>query len=112
MVDTTDVNSNWVVISPGYSRLELFHNAGTKEIVRMESLKAGGGQIEWEMPPGGQEIYVVSGSLSLSNTKEPLSEGSWVRHPASTAGQTITVSTSTGARFYLKSGHLTITAIS
>jgi len=66
-----------------------------------------GATVSWELPQGGQEIFVVKGSLRLSDTPdEVFEEGSWVRHPASAAGSLVTLTTIGETRFWVKSGHL------
>ena len=124
MVDTSDSNPAWKGMGEGRARLEMFHNEKTGEIVWMERLEA---QTEWEMPHGGQEIFVLEGTLSLTSSEGVegvegvdsvnLAEGGWARHPASMAGKRYilkanpTTAPGTAAartKFWVKSGHLVI----
>ena len=96
-IDTNDETA-WQAGREGEKLLPLFADAH-EEVVMLDWEK--GAAFETVSLSGGAEYFVVSGSFSDENGT--YREGSWLRLPA---GSTQTIASSTGARVYRKTGHL------
>lgn len=84
---------------PGISTLPLYRNETEEVYIHILEPAAG---FELDLP-GGAELLVLQGQLEQGG--DQLKEGSWLRLPTSSQ---LTISAGeTGARFWLKTGHLT-----
>ena len=96
-VDTTD-EALWQELPTGIRQLPLHHS--NDESVALVELPAG----HRGAPSGyvdGAELFVLTGTLDDGKTR--LRAGSWLRLPA---GEQHTISSTDGARYYVKTGHL------
>ena len=87
---------------PGLSILPLFEAAG--ESVALERLDAGAALGDLNCP-GGEEIFILSGEFSDGHGTH--GEGTWIRNPA---GVRRGLSSTSGATYWVKRGHLQPTA--
>lgn len=95
--------------------VDLYHNEQTGETVQMCWVDANKALAPDELSVGGEEFFVVKGSVVLSNdSEEAYPEWGWLRFPA---GQPDDLRLSLkagpdGAQVYRKTGHLTDKALS
>jgi hypothetical protein len=87
--------------------LPLYASARTGERVWMEVWEPGT-QCSTIQPMGGEELFVVSGTLVDDGVVRPAH--TWIRNPPHTAGTTWNRSSTTGCRVLMKSGHLPMVA--
>jgi len=94
---------------------DLYHNENTGERVQMCWLDADKSFPVDELCLGGEELFVIQGSLQLPQNEETYSEWGWLRFPAGQAQakrRGLKASSSTGAQVFRKTGHLTQKALS
>ena len=83
----------------GHMRLSL-HVAPDGELVTMQRLEAGAHLAETDCP-GGEEIFVLSGSLTDEHGSYP--RGTWIRNPP---GHRRRLGSAQGSVYWMKRGHL------
>jgi hypothetical protein len=88
-------------------RLPLFESARTGERVWIELWDAGTEHLI-PQPPGGEEVFVISGTLCENGVVHPTH--TWIRNPASAEGTQWARSTPDGCKLLMKSGHLKMVA--
>lgn len=86
--------------APGLSRLHLHHGSDTGEQVALERL-APGAHLDKVDCPGGEEIFLLSGSLR--DEYGNYGAGTWIRNPA---GFRRRLESPDGATYWVKRGHL------
>jgi anti-sigma factor ChrR (cupin superfamily) len=84
--------------APGHARLSL-HASGAEQVA-MERLSAGARLADTDCP-GGEEIFVVSGTLTDDLGAYPA--GTWLRNPP---GYRRGLGSDTGSVYWIKRGHL------
>ncbi len=92
----------WQRVGPGYERIPLFEAEDGSEFVAMERLEAGA-STEKRKLEGGEEFLLLEGDLDVGGAVHKAV--SWVRQPA---GAAYALSSTGGARFWVKRGHLKI----
>lgn len=92
--------ARWNNDSPGLARLPLHAGADTGERVAMERLAPGAHLGEPDCP-GGEEIFLLSGSLR--DEYGNYNAGTWIRNPA---GFRRSLLSPDGATYWVKRGHL------
>ena len=99
VIDTA--KATWKPADPkGPIRLQLFLASDTGESVTLERMPPGTHLIEAEQP-GGEEIFVLSGTLSDQHGS--YGAGTWIRNPA---GSRSGFGSENGATYWAKRGHL------
>ena len=99
---TIDTNAaDWVAdATPGIETLRLYAEPGYPETIRLVRLDSGAA-----LPPdgdtGGAELFVLDGDLDDGD--QQVETGAWIRYPP---GRRPGLYSASGARFYLKTGHL------
>lgn len=96
----TRVGAWFAVEGVGVEMLPLYEDSRYPECIRMLRL-APGGTAKRADYPGGQELFVVKGSLA--DDFGVYETGTWVRHPP---GTTNTLSSQSGCEVYEKTRHL------
>ena len=94
--------AGWKEVSPGYDRVDLFEAPDASEFVAFERLAAGAATQERQLA-GGEEILLLDGDLNVAGTAHRAR--AWIRQPP---GAAYALSSSNGARFWVKRGHLNI----
>ena len=97
--------------------VELYHNHKTGEMVQMCWLDVNKDLPVDELCLGGEELFVIKGTLhaSVASEVESYAEWGWLRFPAAAAPQTFRLGLragSDGAQVFRKTGHLTERALS
>ncbi|GAX16776.1 hypothetical protein FisN_21Hh224 [Fistulifera solaris] len=99
-------------------QVQMYHNAQTGERVHMCWIDAGKElTIEEDWCCGGEELFVISGSILASkhgrgdNEQDEYHEWGWLRYPPGARRPTVTAGRQ-GAVLYRKTGHLTSKALS
>ena len=87
--------------------LPLYASARTGERVWIEIWEPGTEDLVIQ-PPGGEEVFVISGSLIDDGVVRP--ELTWIRNPARAAGTPWRRSTDLGCKLLMKSGHMPMIA--
>lgn len=95
-------SASWQQIAEGYQRIPLFDADDGSEFVALEQLAAGAETTERKLD-GGEEILLLEGDLTVDGQRHGAL--SWIRQPA---GATYALSSSGGARFWVKRGHLNV----
>ena len=85
---------------PGHWRQSLYVSAVSDETVEIERL-APGTAIAPRLLAGGEEIFVLEGSLVVDGARHR--RGAWIRRPA---GDAAAMASPEGCRFWVKRGHL------
>jgi anti-sigma factor ChrR (cupin superfamily) len=99
VIDTT--RAMWKLEDPdGPVRLRLYLAPDTGESVTLERMSPGTDLTEVEQP-GGEEIYILSGTLS--DRHGSYGAGTWIRNPAGFRGG---FGSAGGATYWAKRGHL------
>jgi anti-sigma factor ChrR (cupin superfamily) len=98
VIDTSA--AHWEAGGDGLSRLPLHAAADTGERVTLERL-APGAHIDEADCPGGEEIFLLSGTLR--DEYGNYGAGTWIRNPA---GFRRSLSSPDGATYWVKRGHL------
>jgi len=92
----------WQRVGEGYECIPLFEADDGSEFVALERL-APGGQSGGRQLEGGEEILLLEGDLTVDD--RPQQALAWIRQPA---GAAYALSSSGGARFWVKRGHLKV----
>lgn len=102
-IDTTREEQWQATGSPGVEVMPLH---GFKDETTALYRLAPGAELPARGLPGGEEIFVLDGSLgdTPEGTSGVCGPGSWVRNPA---GQRAALASPSGARLFVKRGHLT-----
>lgn len=91
----------WTEVASGYERALLYSNARLS--VCMERVKPGG-RVPPRSVPGGEEVFVVNGTVQLLEPDRPVLESwSWLRQPGDQHPEFVSES---GALWWVKRGHL------
>jgi anti-sigma factor ChrR (cupin superfamily) len=99
VIDTA--KATWKLADPkGLVRLSLYLAPDTGESVTLERLSAGTHLTQAEQP-GGEEVFVLSGTLSDQHGS--YGAGTWIRNPA---GSRTGFGSEGGATYWAKRGHL------
>lgn len=92
--------ASWHAGSGPVSTLSLYAEAGYRETIRLLRMRDAAALPEQDYP-GGAEIFVIEGAVHDGG--RAYVAGSWARYPPSSR---FALRTESGARIYLKSGHL------
>jgi anti-sigma factor ChrR (cupin superfamily) len=91
----------WTEVTGGYERALLYSNKRTS--VWIERVKPGG-RVPQRSMPGGEEVFVLNGTLQLLEPDRPVLEAwSWLRQPGDLHPEFVS---ETGALWWVKRGHL------
>jgi quercetin dioxygenase-like cupin family protein len=91
----------WAEVTGGYERALLYSNGRIS--VWIERAKPGG-RVPPRSMPGGEEVFVLSGTLQLLEPDRPVLDAwSWLRQPGDQHPEFVS---ETGASWWVKRGHL------
>ena len=95
------IDRQWTEVTGGYERALLYSNKRTS--VWIERVKPGG-RVPQRSMPGGEEVFVLNGTLQLLEPDRPVLEAwSWLRQPGAQHSEFFS---ETGALWWVKRGHL------
>ena len=92
--------ADWQQSGPGREVLTLYEQPGYPECMRLVRL-APGTRVPEHSHPGGEEVYVIAGSLA--DDEGTYVQGSWLRFPDGSHHQPFS---DEGCTLYVKTGHL------
>ncbi len=91
----------WTEVAPGYERALLYSNGRIS--VCVERARPGA-RVPPRAMPGGEEVFVLTGTLQLLEPDRPVLEAwSWLRQPGAQHSEFVS---ETGALWWVKRGHL------